>query len=389
MNRLVLAVLCAWWVAGSGAAQAKDFSILMLSRADDPFYLPLVADDGVARPAPARPMEGAQLAIRDVRAIARATGIDIKVVSRVLAPDADVAQAIREAPPSIAVIADLAGPDLLTAAQAAEGHLAVFNIRDDSDALRKASCALSLFHVPTSITGQTDALAQFVVRRNWKRVLMLTGPLEEDRVLAAAFTASAAKFGARIVADKPFIMGNDPRKREQNSVALMSYADDFDVAFVADTAHDFGRAVPYALARPRPVIGSVGLMAADWDPIADRFGAPQVNNRFAKFAQRPMTPEDWAAWVSVHAIVEAVARQGAATAPDVVAKLADGSVQLDVSKGMAVSFRSWDHQLRQPVMLRSAEAVIDYAPLDGFLHQVTTLDTLGLAASEMPCKAVQ
>ncbi len=365
---------------------ARDVTILVLSRANDPYYEASVSEDGVARPAPPRPMAGAALAIRDVRAIARATGIDVKLESRELPDDADVAQAIRDAAPAVAVVADLTGPDLLAAARAADGKLAVFNIRDDTDDLRKAACGLSLFHVPASTTGQTDALAQFVVRRNWKSVLLLTGPLDADRVLAKAFTVSAKKFGAHIVAERPFIMGNDPRRRDQNSVAMMSYADDFDVAFVADTAHDFGRMVPYALARPRPVIGSVGLMAADWDPLADRFGAPQVNNRFAKFANHPMTPQDWAAWVAVRAVVEAVARKAAITAPDIVARLEDGSVQLDVSKGMAASFRSWDHQLRQPIMLRSAEAVIDYAPIDGFLHQVTTLDTLGLGAFDMPCK---
>lgn len=386
MNRL-LAAAC--FLAWSAPAMSRDLTILMLSRVDDPFYTASVADDGVARPAPPRPMAGAALAVRDVRAIGRAIGIEIRLESRELAADADLAQAVRDAGSAMAVIGDLTGPDLLVAAKAAEGRLAVFNIRDDTDALRRAACGTSLFHVPASTAGQTDALAQFVVRHNWKNVLLLTGPLDADRVLASAFVISAKKFGARLVADKPFVMGNDPRRREQNSVALMSYGEEFDVAFVADTAHDFGRAVPYALARPRPVIGSVGLMAGDWDPLADRFGAPQVNNRFAKFAGRPMTPADWAAWVAVHAVVEAVARKGAADTAGIVQRLQDGSVQLDVSKGMAASFRSWDHQLRQPVMLRTAEAVIDYAPIDGFLHQVTTLDTLGLGSTDMPCKAAQ
>lgn len=385
MNKWPLLLLLAI-VPAEAAPAPRDVAIMVLSRSADPFYDATVAQDGVAHPALPRPAAGAALAVRDILAIARATGISVKLDEKILTPDADVAQAVRDAGPDIAIVADLAGLDLLAAAKSAAGQIAVFNIRDDTDALRRDACALSLFHIPASITGQTDALAQFVVRHNWRHVLLLTGPQSEDRILADAFTVSSAKFGAKIVADKPFVMGNDPRKREQNSVALMSYADDFDVAFVADTARDFGRAVPYLLARPRPVVGSVGLMAADWDALADRFGAPQVNNRFAKFAGRPMTSLDWAAWVSVRAVVEAVARKNAVTAADVVARLADGSVQLDVGKGVAASFRAWDHQLRQPVMLRTAEAVIDYAPIDGFLHQVTTLDTLGLGPGDVPCK---
>lgn len=374
-------------IAGQGRwsdamAQTRDLTIVYLSRAGDPAYQASVAEDGVAHPAAPRPLAGAELAVRDVRAIARATGLNIRLEVRELAEADDVGQALG----GDAVVADLAGPDLLAAGRAAAGKLAVFNIRDDTDALRREACSLSLFHVPASTSGQTDALAQFVVKHNWKRVLLLTGPLQADQALAASFTVSAKKFGAKIVAEKPFVKGNDPRKREQNSVALMSYADDFDVAFVADTARDFGRFVPYALARPRPVIGSIGLVAADWDANADRFGAPQVNNRFMKMAHRPMTPQDWAAWVAVRAVVEAAARQGAKTAPEIVAKLADGSVQLDVTKGAAASFRAWDHQLRQPIMLRTADAVIDYAPIDGFLAQTTTLDTLGLGPGEVPCK---
>lgn len=382
MSRVWWLLLALLWAV---PAQARDVTIVMLSRAEDPFYQAGVGNDGVARPAVPRPFAGAVLAVRDVRAIARATGIEVRLETLELKPDADAAQAVREMS-AMAVIADLMGDDLLSAARAADGKLAMFNIRDDRDALRRDACGLGLFHIPASVTGQTDALAQFVVRRNWKNVLLLTGPLPEDRALAGAFMASAKKFGARIVAERPFVGGNDPRRRAQNSVAQMSYADDFDVAFVADTQRDFGRMVPYTLTRPRPVIGTVGLTAADWDAQADRFGAPQVNNRFARFAGRPMTAPDWAAWVAVHAVVEAAARQGAMTGADAVAALADGRVQLDVAKGMAASFRAWDHQLRQPVMLRSAEVVIDYAPIDGFLHQVTTLDTLGLGPGDVPCR---
>ena len=169
-------------------AQARDVIIVMLSRAEDPFYQAGVGNDGVARPAVPRPFAGAALAVRDVRAIARATGIEVRLETLELKPDADAAQAVREMS-AMAVIADLMGDDLLSAARAADGKLAMFNIRDDRDALRRDACGLGLFHIPASVTGQTDALAQFVVRRNWKNVLLLTGPLPEDRALAGAFMA--------------------------------------------------------------------------------------------------------------------------------------------------------------------------------------------------------
>jgi len=57
-----------------------------------------------------------------------------------------------------------------------------------------------------------------------------------------------------------------------------------------------------------------------------------------------------------------------------------------MSKGIQRSFRIWDHQLRQPIMLHTADAVIAIAPLDGFLHENSVLDTLGLFDRDTNCK---
>ena len=51
-----------------------------------------------------------------------------------------------------------------------------------------------------------------------------------------------------------------------------------------------------------------------------------------------------------------------------------------------MSFRSWDGQMRMPITLSTADAVIEAAPIDGFEHEVTTLDTLGTDQPEFVCK---
>ncbi len=68
-----------------------------------------------------------------------------------------------------------------------------------------------------------------------------------------AFATSARKFGAKVVATKQFAIGNDPRRRDEIDVSLMTSSDDYDVVFLADTGRDFGRFVPWQLSRPRPV----------------------------------------------------------------------------------------------------------------------------------------
>jgi len=51
--------------------------------------------------------------------------------------------------------------------------------------------------------------------------------------------------------------------------------------------------------------------------------------------------------------------------------------RLDGSKGPALSFRPWNGQLRQPIMLATEDWVTAVAPLAGFVHQINDLDTLG------------
>lgn len=367
----------------------RQIRIIAVEREEDPFYETISGADGIQRTRHYRPFAGAELGVKDAASLGRAANVMITLDRRVLVPDADMTAAIKRAAEegAAAVLLDVPSDDMQIAAKAmSAGRLALFNIRDKDDALRRDLCGTDLFHVIPSRSALTDALAQFAVYRNWRRVFLLVGPQEDDTALARSFENSAKKFGARIVDVKPFVMGNDPRNRQQTNVALMTAGSDFDVVFLADTLQDFGRYVPYRLARPRPVIGTEGLQAAAWHPASERYGAPQVNRRFERGAGRPMSEFDWSAWVAVKAIAEAVARNAALSAPEIVRALSDGPVSIEMSKGLPGSFRRWDHQLRQPIMLHTSNAVVDFAPFEGFLHERTTLDTLGLGENEVPCR---
>ena len=374
--------------AGPSAASqsaAPVMRIVYLSRENDPAYGEVPSEDGVFRLPVLEPFPGAELAIKDTRAPAHAAGIGFELQKQVVPEGAPLD--VRSLPAdAAAIIADLPEDDFVALAKAVPASsLAIFNIRHPADALRRDFCGTGVFHVIPSTSMLTDALAQFIIRRTWRRALVLYGPLPVDRLLADAFGNSAKKFGARVVDMKQFIYGNDPRKRDQIDIGIMTGADDYDVVFLADTGGDFGRYVPYSLTRPRPVIGTEGLRAAAWDAIAERFGAPQVNHRFTRLAHRDMSEGDWAAWVAVHAVVEAAIRKQARTAKAIEAALAHDELPLDVGKGIESSFRPWDHQLRQAIMLHSDDAVVDYAPIEGFLHQRTPLDTLGVDQAESAC----
>ena len=67
--------------------------------------------------------------------------------------------------------------------------------------------------------------------------------------------------------------------------------------------------------------------------------------------------------------------------------LKQGGITVDGYKGQALSFRAWDGQLRQPLMLAHGNGIAEVAPIEGFLHPKTVLDTLGFDAADTGCKA--
>ena len=262
----------------------------------------------------------------------------------------------------------------------------LFNVTARDDLLRQEQCRIHLLHVIPSYAMTTDALAQYLISRKWREALVLTGPRPEDEQLTAAFERSAKRFGMEIVERRPFVLSNDPRGREKKNVARLTAGTDYDVVFVADTDGEFARDVPYQTVQPRLVVGSEGLAAAAWHWAWERHGAPQLEKRFQKKAKRPMRDVDWAAWMAVKAVVEAVLRTEGGDFAAVRDYLIGDEIVLDGFKGNRVNFRPWNRQLRQPLLLVTHNWVVDRAPLRGFLHQTNNLDTLGFDERDSRCE---
>jgi ABC transporter substrate binding protein (PQQ-dependent alcohol dehydrogenase system) len=51
-----------------------------------------------------------------------------------------------------------------------------------------------------------------------------------------------------------------------------------------------------------------------------------------------------------------------------------------------VTFRQWDGQLRQPILVVGPDLPVSTSPQPGFLHQDAEIDTLGIDAPESKCK---
>ena len=64
------------------------------------------------------------------------------------------------------------------------------------------------------------------------------------------------------------------------------------------------------------------------------------------------------------------------------------SPDLDLAafKGQKVTFRSWDGQLRQPIIVAGPDLPVSISPQEGFLHEEAEVDTLGVDQPETKCK---
>ena len=333
---------------------------------------PVPADIGIA---------GARTALADNATTGRFLGQDWSLAAVSVAPGGDLLGAARAAlAASPFLLMDAPAADLLAVADLPEAQGAlVFNVAAPDTALRDADCRANLLHTTPSRAMLTDALMQFLVSRRWDDIALIAGTLPGDADLAAAFDRSAAKFGLKIGARKTWVFDADMRRNAGDEVPLFTQGlGDYDVLLLADEANDFARYVAYNTWRPRPVAGSDGLTPRAFDRVVEAWGASQLHARFGALAGRPIAPEDFGAWAAIRTIGEAVTRTGSAEAAVLRAHILGPDFELAGFLGRPLTFRPWNGQMRQPIPLVTGSALVAQPPLEGFLHQRTELDTLGL-----------
>ena len=359
--------------------------------AGDARYEPITGYGRLVLKSRERPFAGAQVGVDDAQALARVSKTDFALERISVKSPAEVAAAVvhaRDAGGMHFFIVDAPAEAFKPLADAVRGRdVLVFNATAADDPLRRNLCAAEFVHTLPSLAMSMDALVQYLASRKWNNLLIFEGPLPADAVMAKAFENSAKKFGARVIARQQFKPGTDPREREKNDPALLSAVNrDYDVVFVADHAFDFARQVPYHTVRARPVVGSIDLEPVAWHWTWEHHGAPQVNSRFGKLTGgRRMEGADWAAWIAVKMVVQATLRTRSADFAK-QRKFILGEGTFDGNKGLAVSVRPWDQQLRQAILLAAPYSVVARAPVEGFLHKTNELDALGDDEPESPCR---
>ena len=311
--------------------------------------------------------------------------VKVEVRSARSADDAKAQLAALAQAGAAAVVLDL--PAAWIAGAAAGARIALFNAGSADEGPRGQGCLPLLFHTLPGERMRADALAQTLLARRWSRVLIVHGPSADDATRLAVTQAAIKRYGLKPVATRPFKLSADPRERELANPLLLTGNAEYDVVWVVDSDGEIARSLPYRTALPRPVVGDAGLVALAWAPGFERYGAPQLVRRFARAAQRPMTGPDWAAYMAGKAVLQAALEQPAQPGPaQIMAALNRADFTLDGFKGVRLSFRPWDRQLRQPLLLTDGVGVIGSAPVDGVMHPKNALDTLGADAPETACK---
>jgi len=292
------------------------------------------------------------------------------------------------------IIADASAQTVLALSDAMKGRdVLILNAGASDDRLREQDCRPNVVHTAPSRAMLADALAQYLRWKRWQRWFLVYGTEPGDEAFANALRRSAMRFGLKIVEERQF--KDDAGSRadggheqiQERIPAFTQRAAAHDVLMVADESNRFGEYFPYRTFDPRPVAGTQGLVPTSWHPALEQWGATQIQNRFRRLANRPMESLDYDAWVAVRAIGEAATRSKTTAPPDLIAYMKSPGFELGAFKGRKLTFRDWDGQLRQPILIGTEKLPVSVSPQPGFLHQFTELDTLGFDKPETNCRA--
>lgn len=380
------------WLA-CGAAEAQDVRSAVL-RVDYAALLPLSRLD---LPAEDLGFAGGELATGDNQTTGAFLGQNYAIDVVATTPDEAVTAfgaLIDEGIRIVVVLAESA--ELLAMADAAPADALILNARSGDAALRDGECRGNVLHIAPSDLMRSDAVAQFLIWKQWDEWLLIHGSNPADRALGEAYQRSATKFGAEVVETRVFEDTGGSRVSDSGHVLVQRQmpvftqgAERHDVVVAADATDYFAAYLPYNTWDARPVAGSSGLRPLSWHPTHEGWGATQLQRRFEAMAGRPMRDEDYQTWLALRVVGEAVTRTGSADATAIRDHALSDEFALAAFKGQPVTFRDWNGQLRQPILLSDGRMTVSVSPQEGFLHQVSPLDTLGLDRPESACTAFE
>lgn len=387
IKRLKKCLLVVALVMSSGYAQSQSVNIklaFLTQKLATPPALsnldPVLTDEGI---------QGARLGIKDNNTTGKFTGHQYDLKHIVVPVGGNVRQAFEQlvAMGYEYIITDVQTTTLTTLSTLPSAkNVLLFNVSASNNSLRNKSCRANTFHMIPSDAMKADAVAQFMLKKRWNKWFLIKGSDADDINFANALKHSAKRFGIKIVEEKTWTFDHDARRTAQADIPVFTQGSDYDVLVVADVKGLFGEYLSMNTWLPRPVIGTQGMVPRAWHRTHERWGAVQMQNRFYEQAGRWMNDVDYASWLAVRAIGEAVTRANSVARNDIKTFLLSDEFSLAGFKGVKLTFRHWNQQLRQPVLLATPRSIVSVMPHKEFLHPRTYLDTLGYDSPESTCQ---
>lgn len=311
-------------------------------------------------------------------------------------PDTLIADTVNRVDAGVGmVVADLDADVLVKLADALKGKKAIIlNAGARDDDLRNANCRANTFHTAPSRAMLADALGQYLTWKRWDRWFLVTGTQKRDVLWANALKRTANRFRQKIVEERTFEYNPGSRRSDGGYEQIQKQIPKFtqkaprhDVVVVADEGHLFADYFPYRTWEARPVVGSAGLLPASWHAAVELWGGTQFQNRFKRMNNRNMRELDYDVWMAVRTVGEAASRTRSNDPEKLINYIRSEDFELAAFKGQKLTYRDWNGQLRQPVILVTPNLHVTVSPQPEFLHQFSELDTLGFDRSESACKA--
>jgi ABC-type branched-subunit amino acid transport system substrate-binding protein len=309
----------------------------------------------------------------------------------------------------IAALDDVTTAKLSAFAQ--QERLVCVNTAARGGALRGENCHRSTFHVEPDLAMYTHAIGQWLVQNNRKRwyFIVSEGAFGQEvyhRASGFLQHQGGTDLGRSVItsgqSDYKDVLAHLARGDAEAVVVALSGQElrQFLEQYKASGLNILLAGVPLdmvALWQADPE-SLQGVWVTSWYHGLERFSARELNRRFIRRFEKPAEGFAWANWAAVKLIVEGVLRS-ASTEANALASYLEGAPPFDGHKGRALTFREWNHQLRQPLYVLKARAdkpenAWDLLELIGEMppptargkSAVEVLDTLGEPQAESPCR---
>ena len=273
------------------------------------------------------------------------------------------------------------------------GDAILINVSLKNNDFRNQKCDKQLLHTAPSYMMVTDALMQFLKKKNLTKLFLIFVTNNRDKQFKDSLKISVKKFGLTITNEKKWDFTHDFRRTADLEFVKFTQGEKYEVLVLADEGNTFGDSgnsfgdyIPYRTWKPNIVVGGEVLKPTSWHHTHEQWGGNQMQSRFLKNFNRFMTNIDFNSWVGIRVFGEAITKTKSLDPKTILDEILKENFKIAAYKGKPVSFRKWNRQLRQPILLVTPRALVSVSPQNGFLHPRTELDTLGIDEPDTKCK---